>query len=271
MITKGSIGAGILLATLGMAGMAQAVPFLTITNTDPAREEHTGDPGGSVYPSANGSVPGPGVPWQSPSGGWPSGPGISADASFPPNSGTSGWYGAYLSLSEAGSLTFQYMGKGNSTLANRFEVFTGGAWTSIFDGSTGPCGAAGPAPVSPTCTSGVNERTLSFGTSDLLAGVYVPFRFVTGQNVTLTNDGSGNPTNLLTSPGYFLGVDPYLTSAPHTTTGGAIYAGLTDLPAPGDHDFQDFGVRIRVVPEPSSVALLGVAAFGMVVVGRRRV
>ena len=271
-------------ATLAMTvtSVASAAALLTIVNTDPGRQEHTGDPGGSVYPSNNGTPPGPGVPWQVPNpagaagAGWPTGPGMSVDSSFPPgcpgsgpcNVGTSGWYGAYLQLNQAANVTFQYMGKGNSSLANTFQIDDPsdglGNWITLFPGNGGPCGAAGAAPVTPTCTAGSNEFTYA-----LPAG-YLPFRFVTGNSVTLTNDGTGNPTNILQSPSYFLGVDPYLATIPHQLSGQAVYAGLSDLPGSGDHDFQDLGVRISTVPEPGTMALLGLVMGGVALRSRRK-
>ena len=158
-----------------------------------------------------------------------------------------------------------------SSLANTFQIDDPsdglGNWITLFPGNGGPCGAAGAAPVTPTCTAGSNEFTYA-----LPAG-YLPFRFVTGNSVILTNDGSGNPTNISEangSPGYFLGVDPYLASGPHQTSGQAVYAGLTDLPATGDHDFQDLGVRISTVPEPGTMALLGLVMGGIALRSRRK-
>lgn len=255
------------LAGLGIAGTSQAAPLLTIVNTNDANKEVTGDPGGTSFPWVNGAPGGgPGVP--SAGAGWPVGPGFAADPTFNNALGTSGWHGSYLQLNEATNVTFQFMGIGDSTIRPKtFDVFTGGGWQSIFNDQTAPCGAAGAAPVTPTCTPGANQRTFA------MSAGYVPFRYTIGTAGSLgilTNNGSGNPDNVGQNPGYFLGVDPYLATGTFQTSNTAVYAGLTDRAAPGDHDYQDFGVRISVVPEPESMGLLGLAFIGLMVTRRRR-
>lgn len=267
------------VAALG-ANMVNASPILTIVNTSTAQQEHTGDPGGSLY-QATQADPGVGLPWVSPNGNtWPNGPGISPDPSFPPNSGTSGWQGSYLTLNEAATVTFQYVGGGNASQSNLFQVFTANTWTTLFGNNGGaadvptPCGASGGSLV---CTPGLNEIAVSFGLGDLLSSLYLPFRYITGQTnpTTVTNDGTSNPTTSLgttVGPGFFLGLDPYLATGPHQNAGQAVYAGLSDLPRAGDldHDYQDMGVRISVVPEPGSLFLLGAGVLGLAGVRRRK-
>ncbi len=106
----------------------------------------------------------------------------------------------------------------------------------------------------------------------------IAFRYVTGNGVTVTNNVlGGNPDphpdpqnpNAPGSPGYFLGVDPYMASGIFQSSGTAVYAGLTDLPGTSDHDFQDLGVRISVVPEPGGIALAFAGLAGLTFVSRR--
>lgn len=270
MNTRKLIAATLAAVALGTCGLAAAQPTLTIINTSPAREEHTGDPGASVYPWTNGVVgSGPGVPWQvrdaqnTVSEGWPSGPGMMLDPIYLPNWGTTGWLGAYLNLDAASQVRFEYMGKGDSSFLNTFEVYVGGVWTMLFNSDVVPCGASGAAPVAPTCTAGINEFTFGFP-----AGL-LPFRYATGPGIILTNDGVSNPVDTLIGPGFFLGLDPYLATATHQNTGTTVYAALSDQLDVDDRDFQDLGVRISTVPEPGTIGLLCIALGALGVPGLR--
>ena len=266
-----AVAIGLSSGLAGATTLTIVTPGATPTDT---HHEVSGDPGGTVFPFANGGgINGPGVP--SALAGWPGGPGFAPDPSFGNNPGTSGFHGSYVKIDDTGAaITFQYMGKGDSGLANSFQVFHNGAWATLFTAGASACGASGPAPVVPVCTPGANQFTLTFQGSDYFqvgGDSYVPFRYVTGAGVDVTNNGvDGNPdTTGSNGPGYFLGVDPYLASGPFALQGDAVYAGLTDLPGTGDHDFQDFGVRMSV-PEPVSLSILGVGLAGLAV-SRRRV
>ena len=298
-MNRNTLAKGIAIAALGWGGFvatAHAAPLLTIETNLGSGAEVTGDPGGSIYPWTDGLAGnGPGVPWErktdngSHGGGWPEpAPGFAIDPTyitpFQSNFGTSGFNGAYLKLNEAAKVTFQFMGKGNSNLANIFQVDWGLGFQTVFDATTAPCGAQDPSPVFPSCTAGVdplsdpgkNEYTLTLDPG--LSNGYVAFRYLTGTSdvfpvpYTVTNDGSGNPglnPGGFAGPGYFLGFDPYLASGTYTTEGTAAYAGLTDTPRTGtelDHDYQDMGVRISVeggIPEPATLALLGIGMLGL--------
>ncbi|MDO9314774.1 MAG: PEP-CTERM sorting domain-containing protein [Burkholderiaceae bacterium] len=246
-------------AMWGAIGTAQAAPLLSIAPN--IHQETLGDAGGTQYPIGVTPVRGVGLP--SVAGNWPNppAPGFSTEPGF--GTGISGFHASYLSLSEGTNVTFQYMGKGDSSLANQFWVDSdnnGSIDLKLFDSTTSSCTMAGPT--SPVCGAG-SEFTAFFS-----AGL-IPFMYVTGEAVSLINDGINNPdTALGTSPGFFLGADPYLASGQFDTSGSVVYAGLTDLPAGGDHDFQDMGVRISV-PEPSGLALAGLALGGVAFVRRR--
>ncbi len=279
-------------ALLGAAGTASASPTLQIVASPVAggapllvHQEVTGDSGGTNWNTGGGTTSGIGVPsaqlGQGGAANWPVGGanGFANDSSFFNQKGTTGWHSSYLTLDKAGSVTFQYMGSGDASLINKFLVdFDGNAtddYVELFRaGSTKSC--SGSPSVVPTCstTSGGFAAGQNEYTFNLQAGA-IKFAYMTGNGLLLENDGTGLGNPSITpgvSPGYFLGVDPYLASGTYKSSGSAVYAGLSDLPGGnvgGDHDFQDLGVRISVVPEPGGLALV-LAAFGGLALTQRR-
>jgi len=270
------------VATMGVAGVANAAPLLQILGPN-LFQETTGDAGGTSYPWGGGSGGGAGVP--SANAGWPNNggggypPGFAPDPSFPPSGGgalgTSGYDTSYLFLTQDANVTFQFMGAGDSSLQNHFLV---GGVELFRDGVTNPIAVAGDPPAYSGITSGgqfgQNQYTIFIDVPN--GGGYVQFSFVTGNGVTLTNNGTdGNPSDESGLPGYMLGIDPYLATGTFQTEGTAVFAGLSDrsrLNPDGscclDHDYQDMGVRISV-PEPGSIFLLGAGLMGLAF-GRRR-
>lgn len=246
MVSK-SVFSGLCAASLILGGVdvAEASPFLSIVGGTP----HTIiDAGGTSYPGNDPANPvsnDAGLPTSA--GGWPASP----------NLPFAGVVNGYLQVGGIGAnpinldVSFQYMGHGDASQNNSFEVFVNGSWTpSLFTNNV--CGSNG-------CLSPVS--VLFTGISD---GMYIPFRYDLPDGTFVTNDGSGNAIPDGQGPNFFLGRDPYLAAGPDTV----VYAGLTDrIESVTDH--QDLGVRVSV-PEPGTLALLGIGLLGFAPLLRRR-
>jgi hypothetical protein len=266
------------LAAAGLIGAAHAAPLLQIVDTggalaSAANQEAIGDNGGAAYgngPTA-GASNGPGLPTIN--GGWPAGAGFAVDTGPAPGagfSGISGWDASYLKLTKAANVTFQFMGKGDASDHNIFQVDTGAGMTTIWDNQSALNGTCGVTGTTPNCPFSGSQQTFAFN-----AGL-IAFQFV-----NLTHGGIANNIGVNPSPdkspfgaGYFLGIDPYLAAGAFQNTGTVAYAGFTDQPlltVGGDHDYEDLVVRISTVPEPGTALLLGAGLIGLAGLRRRKV
>lgn len=152
-----------------------------------------------------------------------------------------------------GDYEFTYLGSGN---AQDHDTFTVG--THTFDN---------------TSTAVGTSFRINVGAAGDLAFVY--------SNLTAgTSIADSGPASLAISYGLFMqgstgctGISPLCTGGtPLTGPGTTAYIGLADLPVGTDHDFQDLGVRVDVVPEPVTWAmmLLGFGGVGALLRGQRR-
>lgn len=181
--------------------------------------------------------------------------------------GTGGYVGGTLVAQDAGAYTFTYgpsglvvgaTGFGNSTNLNEFWV---GASEAV-------ARAAGDI----FCTQAIvgvcaaSTVGASF-TVDLAAG-NVPFGFSYDQG-----NGSGGHTlingQLDNVNGAYLAQIGLGTSA-NGALGPLAYLGLSDNPYPADTDFQDLTVQVSEVPEPASLALLGIGLIALAGIKRCR-
>jgi hypothetical protein len=179
---------------------------------------------------------------------------------------TSGYVDGQIAGDTHGSFVFTYgpdflvagaTGHGNSTLQDSFWVGTHQVFCNPAAAAAGGCGGV-------ASTVGQTFTLVGAGPGTL------PFHFQfgsTGQN-TIDNgeNASALGATLVTAitllPGNVLGTTPNLT-------GSMALVGLSDAAYPGDHDFQDLTVMIREVPEPATMAMLGMSLVALGVMRRR--
>lgn len=181
----------------------------------------------------------------------------------PANGGNSpdGYHNGNIFLA-AGTYLMEYWGSGNSGFTNAFTLqpsanysFTGGPIVSV-----GPGGLGG--------VSGGYSLTVTN-----VLGAFLDFIYSTdGGTPNNTADDcrvrSGAAVQPIGSCNYLAGVNGLLVSGA-STNGSTGFLGFADRREAIDTDHQDLTVRISQIPEPLSLALVGVALAGAAT-GRRR-
>jgi hypothetical protein len=224
-------------AIIVAAGLADAGTSLTIMPTVPGSNlEAAGQASGMQYPYPGGFGPGAGLPTTATTPNpWPVGPGFAQEPGF--GQGISGYDASYLQLNKPGPVTFQFMGAGDSGLANSFWLFyddgdgTGARWHQLFqDGQgaspTGPCPVQPNGAATPSCDKvapGIApDALLTFNqyTIPLSAG-FIPFAFDLGGDSATANNGP------FAGPIDIPGSDWTMTGLP----GSSNYASATGNPA----------------------------------------
>ena len=159
-------------------------------------------------------------------------------------------------IAAAGTYKFTYPGAGDSENDNAFVIPGGG----IF------CSQSFVA-----CNGGAASVIGDSFTMTLGAGA-IPFVFTASRDAG-PNGGTGcvlkdgSTTNAQSHSGcadYFIALGQS-TVIPGLTSPGErfAYIGLTDLPFPGDHDFQDLSVKVEQIPEPGTLAIIGAGLMGI--------
>jgi hypothetical protein len=231
---RAALGSAMAAAVLAL-GCGTASADLVITNVATANEKTITDPGGC---GANGCIP----------------------------LGTTGYIvssSAPALVVTAGVYKFTYLGAGDSVDDNKFAIAGGGTFCSqAFAG----------------CNAGVQTPIGTSFTMTLAAGA-MPFVFTaspsSGPNgprgCVLTDGSTSNAQPYTGCADYFVALGNSTVTPGQTSPGqNSAYIGLTDLPFPGDHDFQDLDILVQQIPGPGSLSILGFGLLGLLAARNRR-
>lgn len=174
-----------------------------------------------------------------------------------------GYYGSTIRLNAKTAVTFTYLGF-EAGYDNEFllDANGNGSFDLIFSNKTG-----GTADINGKARTVVGDTyTVVLDPANFTEGI-IPFMFkadVNGAKGLVAN--GGNPDNTGDGPNFFTSFDPN----PAAISGSSLVLFLDDGGAGSDEDHDDMGIRIAVVPEPGTMAILGVGLVAFGWVGARR-
>jgi PEP-CTERM motif len=174
-----------------------------------------------------------------------------------------GYYGSTIRLNAKTAVTFTYLGF-EAGYDNEFllDANGNGSFDLIFSNKIG-----GTADINGKARTVVGDTyTVVLDPANFTEGI-IPFMFkadVNGAKGLVAN--GGNPDNTGDGPNFFTSFDPN----PAAISGSSLVLFLDDGGAGSDEDHDDMGIRIAVVPEPGTMAILGVGLVAFGWVGARR-
>jgi PEP-CTERM motif len=174
-----------------------------------------------------------------------------------------GYYGSTIRLNAKTAVTFSFLGF-EAGYDNEFllDANGNGSFDLIFSNKTG-----GTADINGKARTVVGDTyTVVLDPANFTEGI-IPFMFkadVNGARGLVAN--GGNPDNAGEGPNFFTSFDPN----PTAVSGSSLVLFLDDGGAGSDEDHDDMGIRIAVVPEPGTMAVLGVGLVAFGWIGARR-